>query len=133
MTRNTHKIAGGFISLALMFAAMPSKADDSINPPMAGGYSANDPKSKDVRKAVAVALSQKQAQDKGRYSLEKVHSAETQVVAGLNYRLCLRVRHYPAGKLWPQTRHVAAVVYRDLSDQWSLTDWQVVPGCPSGR
>ncbi len=121
--------AAGALGLALMLAATPSVADDGPRPPLAGGYSASDPKSKDVRKAAAVALSQKAAQDKGRYSLEKVYSAETQVVAGLNYRLCLRVRAYATGQLWPQTRHVAAVVYRDLSDQWSLSEWQVVAGC----
>ncbi|MFN3229609.1 MAG: cystatin domain-containing protein [Asticcacaulis sp.] len=125
--------ATGVVGLALLLAVAPSRADESLRPVIAGGYSASDPKSKDVRKAVAVALSQKAAQDKGRYSLEKVYSAETQVVAGLNYRLCLRVRAYAAGHLWPQTRHVAAVVYRDLSDQWSLTDWQVVAGCSGGR
>ena len=46
-------------------------------------------------------------------------SPEIQVVAGLNYRICMRVREGRRA-----VRTATAVVYRDLRKRMSLTRWK---------
>lgn len=78
-----------------------------------GGYSDASPVGKDIKSAANFAVSTQ----KGAI-LERIVSAETQVVAGLNYRLQLVVKT-PGG-----LRMAKAVVYRDLENKMSLTSWE---------
>jgi hypothetical protein len=50
-------------------------------------------------------------------SLISIDKAEQQVVAGMNYKVCLKVRN---GK---RVRYATAVVYRDLKGKRSLSSW----------
>jgi Protein of unknown function (DUF4232)/Aspartic acid proteinase inhibitor len=49
--------------------------------------------------------------------LKSIEKAETQVVAGLNYKLCLNV------SLGAESQQVEAVVYKNLRQEMQLTSW----------
>ena len=56
------------------------------------------------------------------YKLVSVEHAEQQVVAGINYRLCLKVGHRK-GNDEDTVEFVRVVVYRNLQKAYSLTSW----------
>lgn len=90
--------------------------------PIAGGYteaSVTDPEVVSAAKYAVRAEGQKQ---RARISLISIRRAEVQVVAGLNYRLGLRVN--VNGK----RQDVTAIVYKNLKRQYSLTKWEADGG-----
>jgi hypothetical protein len=89
--------------------------------PIAGGYSVAEPSDPGVQAAADFAVKE-QSKKGGPVSLVGIVKVERQVVAGLNYRLCLDVEQ--AGK----RERVQAVVYQDLQKQLSLSQWQA-GGC----
>lgn len=86
--------------------------------PIAGGYNAASKTSKEVKAAAAFAIMKLQKKERGggKIKLLSVKQAETQVVAGMNYKLCLRV------KMNGKTQTVGAIVYKNLQNQRQLTD-----------
>jgi len=106
-----------FAALTCTFSSMsPGLAQQ---PPLVGGYHQADKRDQDVVSAAKFAVNKERLKRKGRVSLISIERAETQVVAGLNYRLCLRVK--TNGK----TQEVATVVYQDLRQRYSLSSWKV--------
>lgn len=83
---------------------------------MVGGYTARDAKDPGVLAAAekAIGLLQAKTNDPS-LALGKMVSAQTQVVAGSNYRLELEL----TSKSGP--RKATVVVYRNLKDAYSLT------------
>ena len=57
------------------------------------------------------------------YKLVSVEHAEQQVVAGINYRLCLKVGHRKEGDDEDTVEFVRVVVYKNLQRAYSLTSW----------
>lgn len=105
---------------ALLFCALLCGASAGASaqqpPPVVGGYSAASKADPGVLAAARFAAKETGRRRKERVRLVSVESAETQVVAGVNFRLCLRVK---AGK---SVRDLRAVVYRNLKRQLSLTE-----------
>ena len=88
------------------------------NSSVAGGYSGvkiNDP---DVKAAAEFALAEQGRRDGVDLSLMEIVQAQRQVVAGLNYKMCLRARSGSA------TRTAVVVIYKNLQQQYSLTSFQ---------
>lgn len=83
-----------------------------------GGYKevAND--DSEVVAAADFAVSEQGRKQEVSISLVSVEHAEQQVVAGINYRLCLKV------EIDGETQEVKAVVYRNLQKEYSLTSWE---------
>ncbi len=86
--------------------------------PIAGGYSEAPTTDREVVAAARFAVKQKQRRRAPHLSLVAVEHAERQVVAGLNYKLCLRV------KMNGKTREVTTVVYQNLKQKYELTSWE---------
>ena len=86
--------------------------------PIAGGYTETSAADPDVVAAANFAVGRQRRRRGGRVSLVSIERAETQVVAGVNYRLCLRIRRRG------RTQEVVTVVYRDLRRRYSLTSWE---------
>jgi uncharacterized lipoprotein NlpE involved in copper resistance len=82
-----------------------------------GGYRSIDSADPDARAAAKYAVSTQASRTGTAVTLRRVARAERQIVAGLNYRLCLEVR--VGGK--PDV--VQAIVFRDLQQRFSLTEW----------
>ena len=84
---------------------------------LAGAYSETSNDNPDAVAAARVAIQKERQALHVRISLVSIKRAEVQVVAGLNYRLCLTV------KVKGKTRDVTAVVYKNLKQKYSLTSW----------
>jgi len=90
-------------------------------PPMVGNYREASKTDREVVSAARFAIKSEKRKQGGRLSLVSIERAEQQVVAGLNYRLCLKV------KMKGKTEDVTAVVYKNLKQKYALTSWDV--GC----
>ena len=115
------------VSSALAQEATPTPAV-SPSPPVVkdvpkatGAYRTVSQRSPDVRAAYAFAIKSQAAKETKPFAFVRVLKAESQVVAGMNYRVCMLVRE---GK--GRSKSVTAVVNKDLRKVWTLTSW--VPG-----
>lgn len=90
---------------------------------MTGGYGDASVLDKDVRKAANVAIASRSRSPGKTLTLVKIVKAEVQVVAGLNYRVCMTVREGSK-----RAKTVTAVVYKDLKNRRSLSRWKT-GGC----
>ena len=111
----------------MLGAAPPASATQDV--PIAGGYSERATNDRGVAAAAGFAVKERGRRTRRRVTLVAVRRAETQVVAGLNYRLLLSVRE---GR---ESREVTAVVYQNLRQRLSLTSWEPAAAVPpaSGR
>lgn len=90
--------------------------------PIVGGYADASNSDPEVVAAARFAIKTERQKLHTRITLLSIKHAEVQVVAGLNYRLCLRV------KIKGRTRNVNVVVYKNLKQKYSLTSWSA-DGC----
>jgi Cystatin domain len=88
-----------------------------------GGYKEVAKDSPEVEEAAEFAVKAQGEKQEMTYKLVAVEHAESQVVAGINYRLCLKVGHHKADGDEETTEFVRAVVYRNLQKEYSLTSW----------
>lgn len=91
---------------------------------IAGGYS---PISKDDAGVIAAAKYAVKTQGKkmrATIKLVAVKQAETQVVAGQNYRLCMEVSIKTKGAKTAVTKNIQAVIFKNLKQKLSLTSWE---------
>jgi hypothetical protein len=104
-------------SLLLALVLIVSAAASSPARQVAGGYASASADDAQVLAAARFAVRAAKRRRGARVQLVAVERAETQVVAGINYRLCLRVRE---GK---RTHEAGAVVYENLRRRLSLTEF----------
>jgi hypothetical protein len=104
----------------MLWAAAPARAAQDV--PVAGGYSERATGDRGVAAAAAFAVRERGRRTGRRVTLVAIRRAETQVVAGLNYRLLLSVSE---GR---QSRDVTAVVYQNLRQRLSLESWEPATG-----
>ena len=97
------------------------------NTPVVGGYAEASAQDPEVLKAARFAVREEGRRLGRALTLLVVRRAETQVVAGLNYRLRLSVGY--GGR----AREVSAVVYRSLRGAYSLSGWEAVSGDAATR
>ncbi|HEY0319825.1 MAG TPA: hypothetical protein VGC66_02525 [Pyrinomonadaceae bacterium] len=88
--------------------------------PIAGGYAKTSATSQEVVSAARFAAREQAVKDSAIIFVDSVKSAEVQVVAGLNYRLSMRVVVYN------KPEDVIAVVYKNLKREYSLSSWEVI-------
>jgi hypothetical protein len=87
-----------------------------------GGYTPIDPADPEVREAAEHAVSEQRSRTGSAVALRRIARAERQVVAGLNYRLCLEVT------VADTREEVQVIVYRNLQQRFSLAQW-LSAGC----
>lgn len=111
---------------ALLMAASMACAQTPAEPapPIVGGFQKAAVDDADIKAAADFAVSA--APKKVR--LDKIISARQQIVAGVNYSLCLSVKPDRIG-LPTGSKFVAAKVFRDLNRNYQLTSWQAVKTC----
>jgi hypothetical protein len=110
------------LALAAVRAGAAGRANDGAaqEPPVVGNYREASPSDPGVLAAARFAVRAERRRRGGRVTLLSVERAETQVVAGTNYRLRLRVN--VAGRV----RSVDAEVYENPQRRLSLTRWEYV-------
>jgi hypothetical protein len=90
--------------------------------PIVGGYKEVATDDPEVQAAAEFAVSeQKKTHDDAPLSLVSIEHAERQVVAGMNYRLCLKVKAGDEDDAEPQA--VKVVVFKSLKQEYSLKSW----------
>ena len=82
-----------------------------------GGYADTSISDPEAVAAARFAIRTEKSKLRTRITLVSIRRAEVQVVAGLNYRLCINV------KIKGRTRNVNVVVYKNLKQKYSLTSW----------
>jgi len=92
--------------------------------PIAGGFAGVAVDDPGVKAAAAYAISVAAPPAK----LKEIVAARQQVVAGMNYSLCLRVVS-PKFGLFKHGHLVAAKIYHDLQDHYEVTSWEDVKVC----
>ena len=108
----------GIVGLAVLaFSSGVRAQDHSQDHPIVGGYGTISVRSAEAQGAAKFAVAARARRTGKRIVLWKVLKAEQQVVAGMNYRVCMRV--FENGK----ARTVTAVVYKNLRNKRSLTSW----------
>ncbi len=107
--------------LTLVVTGAGAPAARAQERPIAGGYIERPTNDRGVTAAAAFAVRERGRQTRRRVTLLSIRRAETQVVAGLNYRLLLSVRE------GGEVRDVTAVVYENLRRRRSLTSWEAAP------
>lgn len=103
----------GLIVAALMIAGVTVA---SAQRPILGGYQSASVSDEEVIAAANFAVDKRSEETEG-LELDEILKAESQVVAGRNFRLCLRV------KLGDDTQDVQVVVFRSLQGDFTLRSW----------
>ena len=88
-----------------------------------GGYREIDKTDEGAATAADFAVKTESDQKGMTYKLVSIEHAESQVVAGINYRLCLKIGYHKEDDDVDTTEFVRVVVYRNLQNQYSLTSW----------
>lgn len=88
-----------------------------------GGYREIDKADEGAATAAEFAVKAESEKKEMTYKLVSIEHAEAQTVAGINYRLCLKVGYHKADDEAETTESVRVVVYRNLQNQYSLTSW----------
>lgn len=88
--------------------------------PRGGGYKEKAKDAPDVEAAANYAVETAGQKQQATYALVSIEHAESQVVAGINYRLCLKVTTDPDN----EPKEFRAVVYMNLKREYSLTTWE---------
>lgn len=102
------------IAVLVTFACLYSSVF-SAQLQMVGGYSSVSAKDKEVIAAAKFAIKEKSKSNE--LKLLEVEEAERQVVAGMNYKMWLKVES--EGK----TKSAEVVVWKKLSKEYALTSW----------
>ena len=97
-----------------------------------GGYKAISKSDTGARAAAEFAVDSQAERKNLTISLVAIEKAESQVVAGTNYRLCLKVTTSGAEDEADVTITVKVIVYRDLKSKSSLTSWMEEDCAPDG-
>ena len=88
-----------------------------------GGYREIDKADEGAAAAAEFAVKDQSEKKELAYKLVSVAKAETQTVAGINYRLCLKVSYQKQGEDEETNEFVQVVVFRSLQKEYSLTSW----------
>ncbi|MBX7174103.1 MAG: hypothetical protein K1X72_24235 [Pyrinomonadaceae bacterium] len=111
------------IALAVLFIILSSASlSFAQSDQIVGGYGEADVKDQDVINAAKFAVKKGAKKEKATITLVNINQARVQVVAGLNYEVCLETDYKKSGKKAVK-KYVKAVVYKNLKNVYSLTNW----------
>ena len=108
------------VAIAIVLAVLLGSV---VSAQKTGGYREIDKADEGAVGAAEFAVKDQSEKKEMTYKLVSVEKAETQVVAGINYRLCLKVGYHKQDDDTDTTEFVRVVVYRNLHREYSLTSW----------
>lgn len=91
--------------------------------PVVGGYKQAAADAPEVVSAAEFAVAARSRSSKRKVGLRSVESAERQTVAGVNYRLCLKVEEEDTENNVDVTETVRVVVFKSLKNAYTLKSW----------
>jgi Aspartic acid proteinase inhibitor len=116
MTKLHRLLAVSALFLGILVFGTSARAQDD---PIVGGYGEMSVKSAEALRNARFAVSARARKTGQKIDFVKLVKAEQQVVAGMNFKLRMRVR--VKGKV----KTVTAVVYQNLRNKKSLTSWRI--------
>lgn len=117
--RKSSRWALGVVVLSLAFGCASVVAAQQV-----GGYKPADTNDQQVVAAAEFAVNTRKEQEGGPLSLVSIKSAEQQVVAGMNYRLCLEVKAADETDAGVESQSVLTVVFQSLQRKYELKSWE---------
>lgn len=118
-----------YFQTALVFAAvglifsLAAATSAQVKRPVVGGYKRISKTSPEARAAAEFALEAENKKTNTTYRLEAIEKAETQTVAGTNYRLCLQIIIEDEEAEEEVRATYQVVVFRNLKKEFSLKSW----------
>jgi hypothetical protein len=91
--------------------------------PIVGGYKEVATDDPEVQAAAEFAVSEQKKKQEGALSLVSIEHAERQVVAGMNYRLCLKVKQADEDDADVEPQDVKVVIFKSLKQEYLLKSW----------
>jgi Cystatin domain len=129
MRRSSHETGGEMknrrIILIISAAIIALTGAAVVSAQRPGGYREIDKADEGAVAAAEFAVKQQSENKDMTYKLVSIEHAESQTVAGINYRLCLKIGYHKADDDVDTTEFVRVVVFRSLQNQYSLTSWTV--------
>jgi hypothetical protein len=110
-------------AFGVIFGGAAAQAQGT-RPPIVGGYKVAATDDAGVVAAAEWAVGEQGRQQSTTIRLVSVEHAEQQVVAGMNYRLCLKVEVVDEENNVETTQDVKVLVYRSLQKQYTLRSWE---------
>jgi hypothetical protein len=110
-------------ALLILFALAVGLNGMATSAQRLGGYREIDKADEGAATAAEFAVKAESEKKEMSYKLVSIEHAESQTVAGINYRLCLKVGYHKQDDDVDATEFVRVVVYRNLQNQYSLTSW----------
>ena len=101
-----------------------AQTEDLITP-IVGGYSTAETTDAEVVSTANFAVKAQAKKLKAKIKLVSISKAEKQVVAGINYRLCLQIEVLEKGKQTAVPQTVQTIVFRSLKQKYKLTSWAI--------
>lgn len=117
------KMKRGLTLIAMLSVALLVFTWSIVSAQRTGGYREIDKADEGAATAAEFAVKAESEKKEMTYKLVSIEHAEAQTVAGINYRLCLKVGYHKADDEAETTESVRVVVYRNLQNQYSLTSW----------
>jgi hypothetical protein len=114
----------GLIVIALGIAFGALNTINAQQRPIVGGYKKIATNAAEVVSAAEFAVKEQTRKGGSPVKLISVEAAESQLVQGMNYRMCLQVKIEDEVNNVVVTQGVRVVVYRDLRKKYSLTKWE---------
>lgn len=115
------------VSILLVFGIIFGGVLTSIGqqrPPMVGGYKKVAADAPEVAAAAAFAVGEQGRKQESTIKLISVERAERQVVAGSNFRMCMKVEIEDKERNVIIIQEVKAVVFRNLKNIQALRSWE---------
>ena len=109
--------------IAILSIALLALTGVMVSAQRTGGYREIDKADEGAEAAAEFAVKAESEKKEMTYKLVSVQHAESQTVAGINYRLCLKIGYHKQNDDVDTTEFVRVVVYRNLQNQYSLTSW----------
>lgn len=118
------------VAFCAVFFGSAANAFAQTNPtgmpePMVGGYNKAGLTDAQVVAAANFAVKTQAKKQKAKIKLVAVNNAAKQVVAGMNYQVCLSVETTDRQTKTVTPQIVQAVVYQTLKNKYQLTSWTV--------
>lgn len=108
------------LAAAVLFIVAGSASAQKV-----GGFKPTDIESEAVQEAASYAVETQAEKTSKEIILDEVLKAEVQVVAGRNYRLCMRVNSEAGDGQDAVSLVIQAIVYVDLKGNKKLSSWDI--------
>ena len=118
-----------YLSVFLIFGVFFGAATVGFAQPKTGGYKKIAVTDAGVVAAVDFAAQTQSEQDNAEINLQSIEKAETQTVAGTNYKLCIEVFRIEAGDDVEVRQFIQTLVFRSLKKEFTLKSWEEAESC----